>query len=162
MGRRGPKKDTQIQKANRGSDHVDKNALEVERTIRDLGTPFDIINEIDIKANQVPFLEAFIDKYLKPASEMGVYNIGVSLALKPLIENYILLEELRREWKRLAPTIFSKDWMRCQKAFLAQEKHYLNLLKECGLTPKEIGNVVQQGVPESTHGNNKSKKDKYG
>ncbi len=160
MGKRGKQPDSQVVKANRGSDHVDYDVLERELTVASLGSPFDILyfEENDLP----PLMEAFLKRYLIPAAEMGILQISDTLALESLIKSYILNEEVQNEFSKLGTRVFSTEWFQAHKATLATEAALLKNLKEFGLTPKERSVITQNLSPDSKNGKEKqTKKEKY-
>lgn len=176
MGARGPKKDSQMIKANRGSDHVDTELLERERTLASLGSPFDLLELYD-DPRIPPLMVAFVDEFLIPAAQLGYLHLSDTVSLKMMIDQYVLmvesqerLDEVKKEYIRLNKIFLSKEWFAAQKALHNEEKSFhkhqdkfLQLLGKFGLTPGDRGNITGGEVQQSQHGNAKqSKKDKYG
>lgn len=174
MGKRGPQPSTEIEKANRGSDHVDKNALQMELASIDKGSPFDLLGiDYEVMSAEFPLLAEYVKECLEVKAENKEMSRDDTLAMRLLLKAWMnwkdaddLKQELRVEYKRQAAIIMSKQFFMQQKAYLAQAKltetyanQLLSLLKEFGLTPKERNNIP---VP-SGHGNEKqSKKERFG
>lgn len=153
---RGPKKDTELVKSNRGSDHVDTEAMHKEISLESLGEPFDLL-EFNTE-ELTPFTVAFIDKVLIPASEAKLLLITDSAMLKNLIETYELNEAHRKELVRLGSIIGDPQYIKVYKLYQSTNNDLIRLLKSFGLSPDSRGVLVSSGAGKSMHGNSKADK----